>query len=99
MKRDGRAVLAGIALAILGGLASPPAHGAVAPKDYDSVGVSLPDAAALPLDAMVADDHGPRRLGDIVSRPAVLVFADYTCQTLCGPIVAFVGAALERSGL
>jgi len=29
----------------------------------------------------------------------VLVFADYTCTTLCGPVVAFVASALEKSGL
>jgi protein SCO1/2 len=29
----------------------------------------------------------------------VLVFADFTCTTLCGPIVEFAAAALEKSGL
>ncbi len=30
---------------------------------------------------------------------AVLVFADYTCRTLCGPILAFAAGALENTGL
>jgi protein SCO1/2 len=38
-------------------------------------------------------------LGELISLPSVLVFADYTCTTLCGPIVAFVASALEKSGL
>jgi protein SCO1/2 len=29
----------------------------------------------------------------------VLVFADYTCRTLCGPTLAFVASALQQSGL
>jgi protein SCO1/2 len=29
----------------------------------------------------------------------VLVFADYKCRTLCGPVVSFVTSALEHSGL
>jgi protein SCO1/2 len=49
---------------------------------------------------MVTDGSGGRRnLLRSVVEPAVLVFADYTCTTLCGPIVAFVSAALAQSGL
>jgi protein SCO1 len=35
----------------------------------------------------------------IGGRPAILILADYTCQTLCGPIVSFAASALDRSGL
>jgi protein SCO1/2 len=39
-------------------------------------------------------------LGDVLAgRPGILVFADYTCRTLCGPVLTFVAAGLERSGL
>jgi protein SCO1/2 len=77
-----------------------PAQAAVTPRDYRDVGVSVPDNAGVPLDAEVTDDSGHRvAVGDLISGPAVLVFADYTCTTLCGPIVAFVAAALEKSGL
>lgn len=80
--------------------ASTYSYGAVGPKAYRDVGISLPSEAALPPDVTVKDEWGhSRRLGELVSRSTVLVFADYTCRTLCGPIVAFVGAALGRAGL
>src|SRR3954447_25806333 len=31
--------------------------------------------------------------------PTVWVFADYTCKTLCGPIVSIVSDALRQTGL
>ena len=55
---------------------------------------------AVPAGSMVRDEHG--RLLDLaalIRQPSVLVFADYTCTTLCGPIVAFAAGALEKSGL
>jgi protein SCO1/2 len=76
-----------------------PAPARTIQEAYRDVGVTLPPGAALP-SAGVVDARGVRRnLHDMISRPTVLVFADYTCKTLCGPIVAFVGAALEQSGL
>ena len=41
----------------------------------------------------------PHRLQEMVSRPTVLLLSDFTCQTLCGPAVAFVAEALRQSGL
>src|SRR5262245_6175571 len=42
----------------------------------------------------------PRTLGAALGgRPALLIFADYTCRTLCGPILDFALAGLEKSGL
>jgi protein SCO1/2 len=32
-------------------------------------------------------------------KPSVLVLADYTCETLCGPVISIVSGALARSGL
>jgi protein SCO1 len=81
-------------------LAMSPAGAAITPQAYRDVGVSLPADAAVPPGAMTRDEHG--RLFDLaasISRPSVLVFADYTCTTLCGPIVAFAAGALEKSGL
>jgi protein SCO1/2 len=72
----------------------------ISPADYDKVGVTLPNNAALPLTATVTDLGGQQhRLADFVSKPTVLVFADYTCRTLCGPILDFVVSALDQSGL
>jgi protein SCO1/2 len=80
-------------------LASP-ALGRITPADYRDVGVSAPASAAAPLDAMVTDEKGgSHALRDFVTKPTVLVFADYTCRTLCGPVIAFVAAALDQSGL
>jgi protein SCO1/2 len=91
----GRFTAALIALA-----AVAPASAAVTPQAYRDVGVSLPAGAAVPPETVVRDESGrTRRLAKLISRPSVLVFADYTCTTLCGPIVAFVAGALEKSGL
>jgi protein SCO1/2 len=80
--------------------AVPPAGAGVTPQDYRKVAVVAPSGAAIPRDAVVVDESGRRRrLSDLIARPSILVFADYTCTTLCGPIVAFVASALEQSGL
>jgi protein SCO1/2 len=72
----------------------------VAPQAYANVGVFVPDGATVPLDAIVTDEGGQRRaLRTLISKPTVLIFTDYTCTTLCGPIIAFVASALEKSGL
>ena len=76
-----------------------PAGAAKSPQDYRNAGILffLPAEAAAPLDADVIDETGrSRNLRSLIARPAVLVFADYTCTTLCGPIVAFVASALEN---
>lgn len=72
----------------------------VTPADYRNVGVAVAPKARLPLDAIVTDSSGGQyHLRDIISRPTVLVFADYKCRTLCGPIMSFATSALEQSGL
>jgi protein SCO1/2 len=54
----------------------------------------------VPLEAMVTNEDGRRQtLAELISKPSVLVFADFTCTTLCGPIMEFVASALEKSGL
>jgi protein SCO1/2 len=90
-----------VAAAVAAGFAAAtPADGSIAPRAYRDVSISLPADAALPPHAVVTDEAGrPREFGEMISRPRVLVFADYTCRTLCSPIVAFVAAALERTGL
>src|SRR3954449_6848475 len=69
-------------------------------EDYRATGVDMPPEATVPRDAVVIDESGQsRNFRELITNPSVLVFADYTCRTLCGPIVAFVGSALEQSGL
>ncbi len=70
------------------------------PADYKDVGISIAPGARVPVSAIVSDEAGHTRvLGTLLAQPTVLVFADYTCRTLCGPAVAFVVAALEESRL
>lgn len=88
-------------IAIMGTMSvQPPALARVTPADYHNVEISVPAKASIPLATAVKDDNGQTRgLRELIAGPTVLVFADYTCRTLCGPIVAFVTSALERSGL
>jgi len=78
-----------------------PARAAVSQADLDSVGVDAKQGAALPPALRFTDDTGSERtLGEAMDgKPAVLVFADYTCGNLCGPILAFAAAGLEKTGL
>jgi len=66
-----------------------------------AVYVNAKPNAPLPFAASFVDLDGRKRtLGEAIgARPAVVVFADYTCTTLCGPILAFAAGALEKSGL
>jgi protein SCO1/2 len=66
-----------------------------------NVDVAPPPGARVPLSATLTDDAGSRRtLGEALGgRPAVLILADYTCRTLCGPIVTIAANALAQSGL
>jgi protein SCO1/2 len=79
---------------VLAASARPP------PDEYRNVSALLLSDAAIPSSAAVHDESGQRRqIADLITLPTVLVFADYTCRTLCGPTVAFVSSALEQSGL
>ena len=85
-------------LLIVGGAG---AQAGLAQVVLDDVAVEPRSDAALPLGLRFSDEDGQSRaLGDVLAgRPAILVFADYTCRTLCGPILTFVAAGLERSSL
>lgn len=57
--------------------------------------------AALPLDLEFRDENGQRltikrAIGGV---PALVIFADYTCHTLCGPILEFAADGLAKTGL
>jgi protein SCO1/2 len=71
---------------------------AVALRD---VGVTLPGNASLPLSLRFRDEAGrTRTLGEAVGdHPALVVFADYTCTNLCGPILAFAADGLKKTKL
>jgi protein SCO1/2 len=93
-----RARLAIVPLALLALMGEASAR--LTPEEYRAIGVTVPQNAAVPLSAAVTDEAGRHHaLADFIARPTVLVFADYTCRTLCGPALAFVADALDQSGL
>jgi protein SCO1/2 len=77
------------------------AQAALTPSAYRQVEVAPPDGARLPADVSLIDDTGRRApLAALAGgKPTVLVFADYTCRTLCGPVLAFAANALAKAGL
>lgn len=66
-----------------------------------AIAAAPPPNAGLPLDLTLRDEGGqPLTIGEAIGGvPTLLVFADYTCRTLCGPILEFVAAGLNKSGL
>lgn len=66
-----------------------------------TVGVAPRAGAQLPLDLGFHDDTGrPLTLGQALGgKPAILVFADYRCASLCGPGLVLTSLALDQAGL
>jgi len=82
-------------------LISKQAVAALAPAALASADVTLPSDARFPLALTSADiDGDTRSFGEILaSRPGFVLFADFTCKTLCGPALVLLSSALENSGL
>lgn len=74
---------------------------AFTPIQLAAIFAAPPPNAVLPLQLSFRDENGrPITLaGAVGAVPAVVVFADFTCHTLCGPILEFTAAGLGRSGL
>ncbi|MGG5823580.1 hypothetical protein [Falsiroseomonas sp. HW251] len=74
---------------------------AAAPVKAEEPALVPPPGARLPLDLPARDEAGrPTTLRDATGgRPIVLVFADYSCATLCGTALGLVAAALRETGL
>jgi protein SCO1/2 len=78
-----------------------PARGAVTQQDLATVEISPPANAAMPLELRLQGEDGSTRplrfwLG---GTPSIWVLADYTCETLCGPVISIASDALAGSGL
>lgn len=88
------------AIVVLASLALP-ARAGLPKAAIDAVGVSAPPAAHVPTDAIVIDEAGQHRslAGVLGGRPTVLIFADFTCTTLCGPALDLTLAALTQTRL
>ncbi len=73
----------------------------VSPAQLEKVRVDAAAGALFPMSLRFAEVDGVvHTLAQVVGdRPAVLIFADYTCSNLCGPILSFAAAGLSQSGL
>jgi protein SCO1/2 len=78
-----------------------PAQAGLSKAALDSASAPSKTGASIPLALTFRDENGlALSIGDaLAGRPALLVFADYTCRTLCGPIVEFAAAGLAQTGL
>lgn len=76
-------------------------HAGLPASELGTVSVDVKPDAHLPLSVPFLDEGGKTvTLGDLLGGvPAVLVFADYTCTNLCGPILAFAADGLEKTNL
>lgn len=78
-----------------------PLHAAVTSRELNHVGLTPRLNGTLPLDVPLQDEAGATKpLRDwLNAKPSIWIFADYTCETLCGPIISIVSDALAHSGL
>ncbi|MGH6889317.1 MAG: SCO family protein [Rhizomicrobium sp.] len=78
-----------------------PAQAGLTQAQLRSVGVFPPANAAVPPALLFHDTNGKAvRLGAAFGgAPAVLLFSDFACKTLCGPILTMTSVALAQSGL
>lgn len=102
MKAAGRRWAMGLAISAFVSLAlAIPVAAEVDRAALDAVGVAPPAGARMPMTVAMTDDGGARRtLAEALGgRPALLIFADYTCRSLCGPILALAAAGLGQTDL
>jgi protein SCO1 len=78
-----------------------PVQAGIAATELADVRIKLPTNAQIPLQTLWKNEEGieVHLAQALAGRPTLLVFADYNCRTLCGPIVTFVADALAKSGL
>ncbi len=77
------------------------AWAALSPAALNSAGIRLPPNARLPLQLSAADLSGKKRTfaTALGGRRGFVLFADYTCKTLCGPALVLLTSALAQGGL
>jgi len=78
-----------------------PAQATFSSADLKAISAAPPPAAILPVELRFVEDSGQSTTiaAAIVGVPAVVIFVDYTCHTLCGPILDFTVAGLANTGL
>jgi protein SCO1 len=82
-------------------LTAGPAVATLSSNELGAIAAEPSAGAALPADLTFGADDGrfvtlTEAQGGV---PGVVIFADYTCHTLCGPILEFAAAGLAKSGL
>ena len=102
MARGARASVRRLTAVLFIGFATPcPVHAELIGSQLSKVEAAPEPNAPLPLELKLENETGEiqslqRWLG---GKPTIWVLADYTCQTLCGPIVSIVSDALKQTGL
>jgi protein SCO1/2 len=96
-----RQAVALLAVALLWLAAPSPARAALTEADLAEVDLAPPPGAALPTWLTFRDESGASlTLAEaLAGRPAVLVFADYTCTVACGTTLGIAAAMLDGTGL
>jgi protein SCO1/2 len=76
-----------------------PAAARLSQQQLEDAKIDVPAGARLP-DAQVQDFGGAMHdIRALADRPTILIFADFTCETLCGPVLAFAGRAIADTRL
>lgn len=78
-----------------------PAHAELTRSDISAIEASPAPGAMLPLHVRLQDENGVAKPIQqwLDNKPSIWVLADFTCDTLCAPVVSTVSDALRQSGL
>lgn len=77
-----------------------PAQAALVSKDIAAVAASPQPGARLPLDIVLMDGREAASLWQwLEGKPGVWVIADFTCRSLCSPVLRTMADALDKTGL
>ena len=89
-------VLLALAILCIGG----PASAGLDQRTIAEAGFHFEPGAKLPLSARVVDAAGQTTLGAVLQeKPALLLFVDYRCRSLCGVMLDELGDVLPQVGL
>ena len=96
-----RLLTMGCALAIAAVIAAKSAQAHFSAAQLAEITAAPSPDARLPLALNFRDENGQAATiaTALAGHPAVVVFADYTCRTLCGPILEFTISGLAKTGL
>jgi protein SCO1 len=94
-----RSVVAAIAACAM--VLASPAFAALTKADLDAVGLHPPENAKVPLALWLTESDGRRVTLQTItaSKPTLLVLVDFTCHTICGPILSIVATDILRARL